>query len=497
MVDLAVGVLTIALYGRYYDAVVTTYHGESPDRKHRVMSTATLLQAGLAVIVVPIPMLLSPWLSQVLIGDSSYFPVLILALATVVVDLTGKAASTELLINRSSVVYSAVSILRLVMAISLNIALVLVLRVGLIGIFVSSFVSAATSAAIFVWIALRKNGTAFDRSIARRLLEFQLPLAPAELVGFSVRQLERVLVRFFIGLDGVGVLEMAYKFPPMLNWLIVGPFMMAWRTKSIEIGSHPDAPRSMGRMLTNVMFVMLLAGTILAVDVGPIITLLTPEPFWRAAVIARVEVVTTILAGLVTFMQFGLLYRKRTRKLAVIAISVAAGKAALSLFLIRKFGLGGAAYSALVTEAVTLTWLFRESQKAYAIDIEVSRILVLTGTAAALWATVIYTEKLTASPAVWFANTALVPLRQFFDGSPLATWHSGALKALGQDKLLPFATLIVNTAVASLFALTIFIVRPGAVREGFHGLLGGTWFAGRQPVPISEAVPAQPGDGSA
>src|SRR5262249_58173098 len=131
------------------------------------------------------------------------FPVLILALATLVVDLTGKTASTELLINRSSVVYSAVALLRLLMAISLNIVLVLVLRIGLIGIFVSSFVSATTSSAIFVWIALRKNGTAFDRSIARRLIEFQLPLVPAELVGFSVPQLHRLLLPFFIGLASV------------------------------------------------------------------------------------------------------------------------------------------------------------------------------------------------------------------------------------------------------------------------------------------------------
>jgi O-antigen/teichoic acid export membrane protein len=465
MIDVTVGVLSIALYSGYYNAILTTYHAEPARSQGRVISTAVLLQGGFALLAVPLPMLLSPWLSSLLFGDARYHVLIILALASLAADLTGKTASSELLIRGQSVTYSIIALLRMVVVISLNIFLVLVLHVGLLGIFISSLVSTSVSASIFIFIALRRNGIAFDRDIARRLLKFQLPLVPAELVAFFARQAERLLVRFTINLQGVGILEMAYKFPPLLNWLVVSPFMMAWRTKSLEIGNHPDAPKAMGRMLTNLIFVLLLGGTIMAVDMKPLLMLLTPEEFWPAASIARVEVVTTIFAGLVIFMQFGLIYRKRTGRLAVIRTSAAVSKTAVSVFLISRYGLRGAAYSALMMEAVTLIWLFKESQHAYRIHVEIGRIALLTGTAAALWAGITYAEQLPWYPSSQVANGVVPVVRHFLEATPIAQWKSGKVIALLTDKSGPLASMLINTAAASTFALLVFVVRPNTRRS--------------------------------
>jgi O-antigen/teichoic acid export membrane protein len=486
MVDTAVGVLATALYAGYYNAIVTTYHEEPLERRGRVMSTATLLQFGLSAATVPIPALVSPWLSGVLLGDSSHYGIIILALATMVIELTGKTASSELLIRRESVVYSVVALLRFVAAIALNILLVLVLRVGVIGIFISSFIAASLSASIFLWMVLRKNGTAFDRQIARKLLTFQLPIVPAELIHFTARQAERVLVRIFVSLEGVGILEMAYKFPPLLNWLVVGPFMMVWRTKSVEIGRLAHAPYAMGRMLTNMIFVMLFTGILLAVDIRPLIMLLTPEPFWRAASIARIEILTTVLAGVVAFMEFGLIYRKWTGRLAFIRITVALGKVALGLMLIGQFGLGGAAYAALVMETITLAWLFQQSQKAYTIHIETGRILLLLTVAFALCIFIIVVEHLPSSPSAWVAHHILPTLRDVLQRTPLAGWRGGKLIALMDKSTLPFATLLVNTTLAATYGLMVFIVLPeGTVSR----LLGGRRNAATTHQPAAPIPP--------
>lgn len=467
MVDVSVGVLTIALSSGYYNAILTTYHEVPAERRGRVISTATLLQCGLALIAVPLPMFLSPQLSGLLLGDARYAPLLVLALATLVVDLSGAAASSRLLIDGRSVLYSSIALVRFVVAVSLNILLVIVLRVGIIGIFVSSLTAAAVSAGVFLWVTLRHDGLGFDRAAARRLIGFQLPLVPAELVAFISRQFERILVRFMLGLHSVGVLEMAYKFPPILNWLVVGPFMMAWRAKSVEIGALPDAPREMGRMLTNVVYVMLLAGTMMAAGVGPLITVLTPREFWQAASIARVEVATTIVAGVVTFLQFGLIYRRRTGRLAFIGIVVSLSKMTLSVYLIQQFGMAGAAYSALVMQIVTLGWTFQESQRSYAIDIERGGLLLLTAAAAALWLAIAYLEQLPHSPAAWIAHTTLPVVRDFIETTALADWKSGKVLSLIDQKALPIATFVFNTSLAATFACMIVVVRPEVSRFAF------------------------------
>lgn len=85
--------------------------------------------------------------------------------------------------------------------------MVIILDSGLIGIFITSLVNAILGSIIFHWIAIRHNGMGYDPNILRKLLKFQVPMMPAELISYASRQADRFLVRFFINIQGVGILE--------------------------------------------------------------------------------------------------------------------------------------------------------------------------------------------------------------------------------------------------------------------------------------------------
>jgi O-antigen/teichoic acid export membrane protein len=465
LVDASVGLLTIAFAGGFHTAIVRMYYDEPRELRPRVFSTAVLVMLGLGLLVVPAPMLASVWLARILLGNPKYWILIVLSLATLVVDVSGKSASTYLVVTGRSVLYSSISLFRMVLAVFLNILLVLILRIGLVGIFISSLVTATVTAAIYVGVALGHGGLTFDRRIARHLCAFQFPLIPAEVIAFASRQTEGFLVRFLVSLAGVGVLEMAYKFPPMLNIFVVAPFMLSWRTKSVEIAAHPDAPRVMGRMLTGFLFLTLFGGLVLAVDIEPLLVLMTPQDFWGAARIARIEIVTTILAGLGTFMQFGLMYRKHTGRLAVIKTSVAFGKVAASFLIIKNFGLSGAAYSAAAMEAITLAWVCRASQSLYPIQFELKRVFALVACAAVLFLGIQHIDIVAGGPIGPVTHTVVPALLDVVKHSPLAAWRSGKLVTFlaGKDRVL--AVLLVNTLAAMTYAVAVPILLPAVVRQ--------------------------------
>jgi len=450
MLDAAVGLLSILFSRGFSTAVVRLYHEDEPNTRDRVVSTALWLVVGLTFVVLPLPVLFSPALSEALTGHRNYYFLVILSLLSTAIDVGGMTASVSLIIREKSVVYSICELSRLFLQITLSILLVFVWHLNLTGVLLSSLITSVVMSAVFYTLAIRRHGVSFDRSIARRLAAFQLPLIPGDLVSFLSRQVERVLVRVLIGLDGVGVLEMAYKFPPLLGIFITQPFLRTWRTKSMEIADTPGAGVIMGKVLTSYLFAMTAAGTLLAVDVGPLLQVLTPPAFWGAARIARVEVLTTILAGAAAFMEFGLLYRKRTVSLTSITIVISVLKIALSYAFVSRWGLNGAAYSACAASAMTFVTISARSQRAYHISIERGAITMMTVTCVLL--TVVITNIDYSSLPGWVRLTSWtsVQLTTALQTTALGHWRHGKLIELLGTRAEPFTVLVFNTVIAAL-----------------------------------------------
>jgi len=471
LVDAAVGILTITLAGGFHTATVRTYYEEPPERQSRVVSTSIVLAWLMALALVPIPMLASKWIAAVLLGDSRHWILLVLALSTLVIDIGGKSASTYLVIRHRSLLFSILGLSRMLLTIGLNVLLVVGAHMGLVGIFLSSLVTATIATAVFVFVAVRHEGLHFDRDIARRLWQFQFPLVAAEVLEFISRQSERVLVRFFVGLGGTGVLEMAYKFPPMLNIFFVAPFMLSWRTASMAVGNQPDAPKAIGRMLTGYVFLLAFGGLLLAVNIRPVLALLTPPEFWPAARIARIDIVTTILAGLVTYIQFGVIYTRQTKRLALIKSLVAPVKVAISFFMIRLFDLSGAAYSALITEVVLLLWIGRASQSVYKINIEYARILGTSLAAVGLFLIIEYIDVIPGGPLDLLADQ--VPLMlNWVRRIPVARALLERVVNFLDGHEREVAALMFNTVASSAFLGVMPMLHPRALRSAIDLIRG-------------------------
>lgn len=442
------------------------YHEQEDERdRGRVISTGLAILWAVNLATVAVLVIFCRQVSSVLLGTPEYAPEVVLALTAFILDLTGQAAGTWLVIKRRSAVFSGISLLRLIAGLSLNIYLIVIRDMGLRGYFLSAAATAVIGSAIFHFIALRNCGFGFDRRIARDLISFQAPLIPGNVVSFVSRQVERVLLRFMVNIESVGILGMAGRFPSLIPMLITQPFMRSWNTRRVEIAEQPDAPAEIGRMYTSFMLLACFAALVLAVDVDLLIRIMTPPEFWPAAHIARIEIVGLIFAGSYYHLMFGLYYRKRTKEISRIRVVTSLLKIGISWAMIRQWGIYGAAWSACFIWGLTAAWAGARSQQLYRIRIQYGRLALIVLAALAIDRLLAFADLGGTGFCRWLENSVIPAVLPLIEATPLNGYKNGRILAALVDKSPLIALLICKTLLCCSYLLIFPILHSGFRRR--------------------------------
>ena len=105
------------------------------------MSTGTWL-AGLVVLALAlVGAVFSKPASSLLLGTPEHWDLICMALVTFVCGMVMQSAMSILIITRRSAIFSMISIVKLVISLSLNIYLIVILRLGLFGYFLAGMIS--------------------------------------------------------------------------------------------------------------------------------------------------------------------------------------------------------------------------------------------------------------------------------------------------------------------------------------------------------------------
>ena len=121
MVDASLGLLSILFAAGFHVAILKIYHEETGTSKRLVISTAIRLVWYLSAASIIIPAIFCSQLSAFFLGSREYSLIVLLALITFVIDVAGQSASTFLIIEQKSMLYSLVGVIRLLLGVSLNI----------------------------------------------------------------------------------------------------------------------------------------------------------------------------------------------------------------------------------------------------------------------------------------------------------------------------------------------------------------------------------------
>lgn len=461
MLDVGLNFLISLLAYGMQGAIVRLYHDEKdPTRKRAVVSTGVILIAAATTALTLPLMIFSRPVASLLVADADLSRLVVMALIGFSLDLVSQAAAAWLLLQSRSRLMSLISLLRLVLGLALNIELILRRDMGLDGYFISALAVNMISAAILLALVAHDCGRRYDREIARRIRSLLLPLVPGSLASWVGRQAERVLARGLIGLESVGILEMAYRFPVLIAMVVTTPFMQSWDTRRFEIADQPDAPRTIARMFTYFTFIIVWIGLVMAVVIRPVLELLTPPEFHLAYRIARVEIVTTILQGMQFHLAFGLFYAKDTAMISRLRAGAAFAKVLLSWYFISHWGIYGAAFSAALMGLIGLGLDFHFSQKRYRLPLEWRTLGAITAAAVATFLWLTNWDVTTTALFGWIDGTLMPRVQTSLADSALAAWRDGRLvRGLGEHSE-PLTGIVLKGLLAAGFGTLLPAVHP-------------------------------------
>lgn len=466
IIDAALTLLSSLLAYNFQGAITRIYH-EEPDgsRKLNVASTGTALAGLLVLPIVGIGMLLSVPISRLLFGTAEYWVIVVLALGSFLTGMVSSTAKIILVIERRSATYSLLAIISLLTSVTLNIIIIVILKWGIVGYFIANLLSSVIHCAISLSVLARHCPLHWNRDIAGRLLKYQLPLIPGAIANFFSRQIERVVLRYQADLSTLGVLEMGYKFPVLINLLLIGPFMQSWNTKSLEIADQPGGKRRISEMFIYFLYIALLGFLLLAVNVRTVLQIMTPPEFWEAYRVAIIEAAQTVAMGVAAYAGFGLLYAKRTDLFARILIVTSVIKVGLSYFMIVKWGLYGAAWSGFFSAVAIAIWRAILSQRFYRLEIDWRKAGLIVAVAGGLSFGIarISTESIAAwgAPALDLLQRAAAGMQDTW----LGTWKGGKVLTILTERSSLVLALVVRTVMAASYLLILPVVHIESQRK--------------------------------
>lgn len=461
MLDAGLNFFMIMLAYGLGEALIRYYNEETDKKdKNAVISTGIILIWMVALPITLCITTISIPISSFWLGDPSYSLLVILSVIAFALNMSARTASIILFIEQKSLLYSSIRFLRLIVCLSLNVYLVVILKQGLIGFFISGLITSLMASLVFNYIAFKKCGFTFCRNIARKLIFFELPLMLGNLFSFISRQTERVLLRFLINIKSVGILEVAYKFPVILPMFFSLPFMQSWAPKRMEIADKKNSSLIMSTMYTQFLFIMLFIGVLIAANVKDVLYILTPEEFHPAAGIAVVEIVSLILRDSYYHLYFGLFYAKKTKQLAFINTITSGIKIPISFFMITMWGLQGAAYAALITTLISCVWVNHKSQAYYKIPFEWKKIYLMVFMAISIYITLSLSTFSETNLVAVIRDSSIQPIRSLLELTGLAAVKHGVIVKIIEFKLNHVIAIFLNSFVCLSMFLLLPVINP-------------------------------------
>lgn len=386
MIDVVLSMLTVVVgygisgaMGRFY------FEKETEPERHQLVSTSIFLMFVL-VVAVSSPLLVFPdTVGRLAFGHSGYGYYIVLAVVAFMGEMTAKNPEAYLLLEQKPFFYSIIALVKLVLSLFLNILFIVHMQLGVEGYLLASLICGILySLFMHVW-AFRRVGFGYNPVFAREIIRFCLPLVPGYVAMFLRGNVDRVLLRTFLGLTQLGAFEMLFKFATIIGVVVVEPFSKIWNVKRYEICDQPEGPETISRVFTLQMAIMLLAALILALEIPLLLRVLTPSEFWLSGEIALLAVLSRVLNAAYYHLFFGLIYAKKTFKISIIQGSSAAVSIGLNFLLISRYGILGAVIASCMVNLYQCLLAFVLAKGYYRIPFQWLKVVQMTAIAMVLF----------------------------------------------------------------------------------------------------------------
>jgi O-antigen/teichoic acid export membrane protein len=270
--------------------------------------------------------------------------------------------------------YVALTTGQLVVTIILNVYLVIILRIGVSGVFWTNLLTSV----LFSVISSLQNWKYFslyslDLPRLWEVIRYGAPLIIGGLSMWSINFLDRYFLLHFATIEEVGLYSVGMRLASAIAF-ITWAFRLANAPFQFEVSRDNEASQIYSRTFYYYVLSITTLAIALTVFARPALQILTTESYVAAAPIVGLAAFSAGAYGLYQIVGVGLLVTKKTGFVGT-ALGLGALLNICFLFvLVPQFGTVGAGVAVLLTHIVVVVILYRAGQRAYPIPYDLNRV---------------------------------------------------------------------------------------------------------------------------
>ena len=353
---------------------------ESVQRRNALISTALIFMLVVAALSTPIVFLMRAQVSHVIFGTSGY-AVIVGYFSFVILTQTIETHGLDYIrLQQRPWLFLGMNVLKLAIQLSLNIFLIVGMRMGVMGVALSNLGSSATMAVVLLLYTVYRTGIRYDRALAVRMLVFSWPMWFAGIAGLYIATSSRYYLRIFSSLDAVGLYALAERFSSIMIMLIWLPFWQYWMVESFKYHQEGNtaAFRTVFRIATAVLFV---AGLGISLFAAPVIHVMSTRAFYPAGYAVPLLVLGTIFWCLANFVSFSFLVTENTKALSAFSYVTATFVSVLYLVLIPTLSYIGAALAWVGAQGLQLVLTYIYGRRRFDMNLQMRFVPQVTAIA--------------------------------------------------------------------------------------------------------------------
>jgi O-antigen/teichoic acid export membrane protein len=380
-------ILRLILVAGFHTSLAKFYSDErEQSRKMAVISTGMIFVFCMGLAGTAIGIVCHTALSQLLFGSGDFSRYIRVNMIVLFADLLVLISTTYFVVSKQSRFFLIYSLSRLFIGICANLYFIVVLQKGAMGMLYGNLTATGLLAVVITSHVLWINKIRIDIGVLKRMLKFSLPIIPAMLAATVMHNADRFLIRYYGTLSDVGLYGLGYKFPFMLNALILQSFNFIWSGVTMyEISKQSDARYQYSKITTYFMTLFVFSQFALGILSSSVVKILAAPKFFPAHHVIPLICLGLCFHAFYTFFTVGAFLKEKTWLLSLSYVPAAAINIAGNILLLPRYGYMAAAWMSVLTYFVFSALAYLSCRNELKVSFEIKRLVVVFSLAILLY----------------------------------------------------------------------------------------------------------------
>ena len=333
------------------------YYDTSDEGDRRTLLSSWLWFAVATSVLVTIPLLLfAGEICGLLFSTETLSWIFMIAVAGLPLAVVGKIPMLTLRLRFQAREYSSLSILYVLIVGLASVILVVLMRLGIAGIFYANLIAMGCQLVAGFLLTRRSFSRRFSFVAVKKMLSFGIPTVPASVSLWILNSSNRYYLVKFTSLGDIGVFGVSGRISSIVTFFI-SAFQMAWPMFAFSIMEDRERARIIfARILKYYSVAASILLVIVSVFAREMIDLLATSRYEAAFLYVPFLALGSILWGASDIVGIGYSLAKKSYHVTLATLLGAGVNTGLNLLLIPRTGLLGAAVSVSCGFAVTLAY---------------------------------------------------------------------------------------------------------------------------------------------